>query len=573
MCQNYKSPKQVELVDSKRGGPLKALRHAEQPHEIKFYNREDPYYEFTNFYPSPVVIDGKTWPSTEHYFQSQKFVGTPYVEAIRRFPTAREAFQLSRTPQASRWCRGDWERVKDDIMLKALRCKFTGNPELRRKLLETGSRRLIEHTHNDSYWADGGDGSGKNKLGKILERVRSELQTAPPPQDTRAARPNSGSFSTGGQFLTSSVESLSLSTSKGDTQPTCVSSHGHQSSLKRSSSFSTLSGETAGVTHNHVVTHKDSHTPNRQFLTSSSSVESLSLSTSKGDTQPKHTTAASSHGHQSSLKRSNSFSTSSRSGETAGVTHINHVVTRKDSHTPISASSFPSHSERVSVPSKSYSPCVASLRDSDQRLGSYGSSATVRTSDLCDSSLRPGGTENYPQKCGSLTRSNSFTVHRTYDSKASAHSPSRAGPPSSVSTENCPPILKRSNSFSMDGTCSGSAVVSCRAGPLVSTENRPSMTPLQPYQALKAGSYVSPQASNARAVQGGIRDPSHSTTSSTITSTTSSPIPSTTSSKVAPPKIKSSTKPTQVATHRRRNDSDSKGLNILTWLPTPFRRT
>ena len=189
------------------------------------------------------------------------------MEAIRRFPTAREAFQLSRTPQASRWCRGDWERVKDDIMLKALRCKFTGNPELRKRLLDTGSRRLIEHTHNDSYWADGGDGSGKNKLGKILERVRSELQTTPPPQDTRAPRARSGSFS---QFLTSSVESLSLSTSK-------------------------------------------------------------------GDTQPKHTTAASSHGHQSPLKRSNSFSTSSRSGETAGVTHINHVVTYN---------SFPLHGHR-----------------------------------------------------------------------------------------------------------------------------------------------------------------------------------------------------------------------------------
>ena len=160
-----------------RVGPLKAIHPVEQQQEVKFYNREDPYYEFTNFYPCHVLIDDKTWPSTEHYFQAQKFVGTPYVEAIRHFPTAREAFQLSRTPQASRWCRGDWEQVKEDIMLKALRCKFGGIPELKKKLLETGNKRLIEHTHNDSYWGDGGDGSGKNKLGKLLERVRSELQS------------------------------------------------------------------------------------------------------------------------------------------------------------------------------------------------------------------------------------------------------------------------------------------------------------------------------------------------------------------------------------------------------------
>ena len=184
--QNGWKNKRVEPLPG-RVGPLKAIHHVEQQQEVKFYNREDPYYEFTNFYPCHVLIDGKTWPSTEHYFQAQKFVGTPYVEAIRHFPTAREAFQLSRTPQASRWCRGDWEQVKEDIMLKALRCKFGGIPELKKKLLETGNKRLIEHTHNDSYWGDGGDGSGKNKLGKLLERVRSELQSKHPLHDITCA--------------------------------------------------------------------------------------------------------------------------------------------------------------------------------------------------------------------------------------------------------------------------------------------------------------------------------------------------------------------------------------------------
>jgi predicted NAD-dependent protein-ADP-ribosyltransferase YbiA (DUF1768 family) len=34
---------------------------------------------------------------------------------------------------------------------------------------------IIEHTKNDNYWADGGDGSGKNMLGKILMEIRDEL--------------------------------------------------------------------------------------------------------------------------------------------------------------------------------------------------------------------------------------------------------------------------------------------------------------------------------------------------------------------------------------------------------------
>ena len=163
--------------------PLKALRNYitspfTSKNEIKFYNRDEPYYEFTNFYPIRIRIDGKDWPTSEHYFQAQKFVGTPYVDAIRILPTPRDAFQLSRDPTVSRWKRSDWDRVKDDIMLKALRCKFEQNSQLRDKLLGTGDKTLIEHTHNDSYWGDGGGGGkGLNKLGQLLMIVRSELKS------------------------------------------------------------------------------------------------------------------------------------------------------------------------------------------------------------------------------------------------------------------------------------------------------------------------------------------------------------------------------------------------------------
>ena len=72
--------------------------------------------------------------------------------------------------------RGDWETVKDDIMREALQAKFGRNPALRSLLLKTGDAELIEHTRNDSYWADGGDGSGKNRLGQLLMELRAELR-------------------------------------------------------------------------------------------------------------------------------------------------------------------------------------------------------------------------------------------------------------------------------------------------------------------------------------------------------------------------------------------------------------
>ena len=143
---------------------------------IKFYDQDDPYYEFTNFYSAPIELDRKTWPTTEHYFQAQKFVGTPYEEQIRHYSQPWKVFDFTKDPRVSRWRRNDWKRIRKDVMYKALLAKFTQHNYLRKLLLGTGERTLIEHSPYDSYWGDGGDGTGKNHLGKLLMQLRHELQ-------------------------------------------------------------------------------------------------------------------------------------------------------------------------------------------------------------------------------------------------------------------------------------------------------------------------------------------------------------------------------------------------------------
>ncbi len=61
-------------------------------------------------------------------------------------------------------------------MRQVVLAKFLQREELRKILLETGDAKLIEHTASDSYWGDGWDGSGKNRLGIILMEVRSILR-------------------------------------------------------------------------------------------------------------------------------------------------------------------------------------------------------------------------------------------------------------------------------------------------------------------------------------------------------------------------------------------------------------
>ena len=104
-----------------------------------------------------------------------RFKGTPLAEEVRLVKSAREAFQLVRVPENYAQRREDWKEVKDSVMLKALRAKFGQHQDLQELLLSTGDATLIEHTENDVYWADGGDGSGKNKLGQLLMKVRQEF--------------------------------------------------------------------------------------------------------------------------------------------------------------------------------------------------------------------------------------------------------------------------------------------------------------------------------------------------------------------------------------------------------------
>ena len=40
--------------------------------------------------------------------------------------------------------------------------------DLQKLLLNTENQLLIEHTPLDNYWGDGGNGSGKNRLGQLL---------------------------------------------------------------------------------------------------------------------------------------------------------------------------------------------------------------------------------------------------------------------------------------------------------------------------------------------------------------------------------------------------------------------
>ena len=116
---------------------------------IHFYSPAEPFGCFSNFSRHPVTLGGRQWPTTEHYFQAQKFAGTPHEGEVRRAQRPMLAARLGRS--RARPLRKDWETVKDDLMRAAVEAKA-------------------------SYWGCGPDGKGRNQLGKILMEVREKLR-------------------------------------------------------------------------------------------------------------------------------------------------------------------------------------------------------------------------------------------------------------------------------------------------------------------------------------------------------------------------------------------------------------
>lgn len=135
-------------------------------------------FEFlSNFFPSPIVHEGITYPTNEHFFQAMKTLDPLERKSVANAATPGRAKRLGRKIAL----RSDWEAIKSDVMLQGLRLKFA-NPVLAEKLLATGNKILVEGTTwHDNEWGDCSCDKckhipGQNKLGKLLMQVREELR-------------------------------------------------------------------------------------------------------------------------------------------------------------------------------------------------------------------------------------------------------------------------------------------------------------------------------------------------------------------------------------------------------------
>jgi ribA/ribD-fused uncharacterized protein len=130
----------------------------------------------SNFYQSPVSIEGLVYPSAEHAFQAMKTTNAAARRSIAMARTPAEAKGLGRTvPLVDGWN----ECGRYDAMEKVIAAKFAPNTVLAASLVATGGAILIEgNKWHDNTWGIcycGVCRNGHNLLGWILMRQRAKL--------------------------------------------------------------------------------------------------------------------------------------------------------------------------------------------------------------------------------------------------------------------------------------------------------------------------------------------------------------------------------------------------------------
>jgi len=164
---------------------VERLRGLDTDKRVRFY--EHDFYVLSNFSAFTLKWNGIRFDTSEAAYHWEKFFGAVLDEggplaserasvryAIIVAPSAHEAFKIAERNAHLR--RRDWGEVKVPIMRSILRAKVRQHEYVKRKLLSTGDRELVEDSWRDGFWGWGQNRDGANMLGRLWMEIRAELR-------------------------------------------------------------------------------------------------------------------------------------------------------------------------------------------------------------------------------------------------------------------------------------------------------------------------------------------------------------------------------------------------------------
>ena len=156
----------------------------EDSNTIGFFGELCP---FSNFYEAEFIWNGHIYHSSEQYIQHQKAKFCGDAAAVNEILSCKTALQSKRASRnIDNYRLDDWIKFAETECIKGLTAKFDQNPNLRKLLINTGDKKLIECSW-DGVWGTGcplnrtdclnpDNWESEGLLGKLLMAVRERLK-------------------------------------------------------------------------------------------------------------------------------------------------------------------------------------------------------------------------------------------------------------------------------------------------------------------------------------------------------------------------------------------------------------
>jgi len=139
----------------------------------RIYFYEQDHYYLSNFSAFKLLWKGIHFATSEQAYHWERFIDKRHKNAIIDAHSAHEAYRYAQDHK--QYQRADWDEIKVGVMRDILMKKAEQHEYVRRKLLATGYKELIEDSWRDSYWGWGPNADGLNMLGKLWMEVRRDL--------------------------------------------------------------------------------------------------------------------------------------------------------------------------------------------------------------------------------------------------------------------------------------------------------------------------------------------------------------------------------------------------------------
>jgi N-glycosidase YbiA len=150
---------------------------------VERFDDSSPFSPVFIMPPNALIIEGRPFKSVEHFYQFKRIEGSDVAEQVAAEDDAalleglvNEELRLRRAREVRGWSDiFGYTNKRNVVMFSALKVKFSQNQALQDRLLRTGNKVLVYDSERFT-WGAGREGFGSNMLGRMLMKIRTDLQ-------------------------------------------------------------------------------------------------------------------------------------------------------------------------------------------------------------------------------------------------------------------------------------------------------------------------------------------------------------------------------------------------------------